>query len=167
LYVFEQFGRNVPDPGAVVRVSAARTHPTAQFQARLEATMSLQSRSNAYPVSVLVVEDEAIIRASLAEHLKLSGFDVSEAQNGDDALGHLLADLAIDVVFSDVQMPGQLDGLDLARWIRANRPVIHVLLASGRIDFARVASGLCDPRSLFAKPYEQEAVAERIHILTH
>jgi CheY-like chemotaxis protein len=129
--------------------------------------MSLQSRSIAHPVSVLVVEDEAIIRASLAEYLELSGLDVAEAENGDDALGILLADLAIDVVFSDVQMPGQLDGLGLARWIRAHRPSIHVLLASGRVDLARAAEGLCEPSLLFTKPYVQAEVADRIHALTH
>jgi len=126
--------------------------------------MSLHAQS---PAHVLVVEDDVIVRASLAEYLELSGFEVTEADNGDDALGILLADLAIDVVFSDVQMPGQLDGLALARWIRRYRPSTHVLLTSGRIDLASCASDVCEPASLFAKPYEDASVAQRIHALTH
>jgi CheY-like chemotaxis protein len=129
--------------------------------------MSLQSHPNTHPVSVLVVEDEAIIRTSLAECLTLSGFDVCQADNGDKALDLLLGESLIDVVFTDVQMPGELDGIGLARWIRTHRPVIHVLLASGRIDLASAAGDLCEPGSLFAKPYEDLSVAHRIRSLTH
>lgn len=71
------------------------------------------------PVSVLLVEDEVIIRTSLAEDLEIAGFDVHQARSGDDALELLLSGLAVDAVFTDVQMPGVLDGLDFARWVRA------------------------------------------------
>ena len=117
--------------------------------------------------SVLLVEDETIIRISLAEYLQTAGFDVHQARTGDDALQLLLSGLAVDAVFTDVQMPGVLDGLELARWVRANRPLMHVLIASGRVNLECAARELCDPRSQFIKPYGDAAIAQRLRALTH
>jgi CheY-like chemotaxis protein len=60
-------------------------------------------------------------------------------------------------------MPGSMNGFGLARWIRANRPAIHVILASGDATKADVAKELCENQPLFEKPYDLEAVVAHIH----
>ena len=69
---------------------------------------------------------------------------------------------SIDIVFSDVVMPGTMDGFGLARWIRANRPDIHVILTSGVDRSAEMAGILCETGPLLEKPYEPQSVVDRI-----
>ena len=65
-------------------------------------------------VRILVVEDEVLIRALIAEELRLEGFSVIEADRADDALTYIKAGAQVDLVFSDIQTPGSLNGLQLA-----------------------------------------------------
>lgn len=81
--------------------------------------------------TVLVVEDEILIRSAVALHLRDAGHVVVEAANADEALRALAANRSIGLVFSDVNMPGTMDGIALARAIRHDRPGLKVLLASG------------------------------------
>jgi DNA-binding response OmpR family regulator len=118
------------------------------------------------PPTILLVEDEAIIRLSLAEHLRECGFDVLEAWNGDLAKD-LLGERGIDVVFTDVQMPGQLDGLALARWLRETYPDVDLMITSGVVEMTDRARELCDAASVFAKPYDHDAVTARIRTLVN
>ena len=83
--------------------------------------------------TVLVVEDEVLVRLAVARYLRGSGLQVLEAANGAEAVAILSADIAVDVVCSHVQMPGDLNGFALARWVRSNRPSIQTLLTSGHI----------------------------------
>src|SRR5262249_46023715 len=71
---------------------------------------------------VLVVEDEIFIRLDVSEALRTAGFEVIEAESADDAVGFMEAGEPVDVVFTDVQLPGLLDGFDLANMMRATRP---------------------------------------------
>jgi two-component system, response regulator PdtaR len=75
---------------------------------------------------ILVVEDEVLIRALIAEELRLEGFSVIEADRADDALTYINAGDQVDLVFSDIQTPGSLDGLQLAEIVRDNYPDIGV-----------------------------------------
>jgi DNA-binding LytR/AlgR family response regulator len=77
----------------------------------------------------------------------------------------LNAGTAVDVVFSDVQMPGPMDGFGLARWIRQHHPGLRVLLTSGYAGAARRAAELCDDGRLLTKPYGQDEVVRRIQLL--
>ena len=113
--------------------------------------------------TVLVVEDEVLIRLVIADYLRECGYRVHEAANADEALAVLEApNVAVDIVFSDVIMPGSMDGFGLARWIRANRPQVDVVLTSGIDRSAEIAGVLCEAGPLLEKPYEPQSVVDRI-----
>ena len=80
---------------------------------------------------ILVVEDEVLIRALIAEELRLEGFSVIEADRADDALTYIKTGEQVDLVFSDIQTPGSLNGLQLAQTLRDKYPDIPVMLTSG------------------------------------
>jgi CheY-like chemotaxis protein len=81
--------------------------------------------------TVLVVEDELLIRLDLADQLRSVGLVVVEASTGDEALTVLKANDAVDLVVSDIRMPGKTDGMELAAWLRRERPKIKIVLVSG------------------------------------
>lgn len=98
----------------------------------------------------------------IAQYLRECGYRVIEAANAEEALT-VLKDPAADVqiVFSDIEMPGALDGFSLAQWIRDNRPGIDVLLAGTATRSAQTASDLCDQGPM-PKPYHPQSVLDRI-----
>jgi CheY-like chemotaxis protein len=100
--------------------------------------------------TILLVEDELLIRLMLADQLKTRGFTIIEAADGDEALAMVSDGLAFDLLLADVKMPGTVDGVELARSVRAKRPSIKVILGSAHIpapDWTRAADAIC------AKPY--------------
>jgi CheY-like chemotaxis protein len=112
--------------------------------------------------TVLVVEDEVFVRMVISDYLRGCGYKVIEAADADEALMVLQHEgIRIDVVFSDVEMPGSMDGFGLARWVRANRPGLDVILAGTVPGAAGAAEKLCEATHL-PKPYESQAVVERI-----
>jgi CheY-like chemotaxis protein len=115
------------------------------------------------PQTVLVVEDEVLIRLVIADYLRECGYRVHEAASADEAIVVLESrDVSVDIVFSDVIMPGRMDGFGLARWVRANRPQIDIVLTSGIDRSAEVAGMLCRGGPLLEKPYEPQKVVDRI-----
>jgi CheY-like chemotaxis protein len=115
------------------------------------------------PKTILVVEDEVLVRLVIAQYLRECGYRVHEAAGADEALQVLEApEVSVDIVFSDVQMPGSLDGFGLARWVRAHHPGIRVILTAGVERSADVAAMLCEAGPLLAKPYEPKTVVDRI-----
>jgi CheY-like chemotaxis protein len=84
------------------------------------------------PSHVLVVEDEAALRAIVAEELRSRGLIVIEAVDADEAWAYFESGGSVDVVFSDVQMPGSMNGLDLARRLNAFDPYLKIIITSGR-----------------------------------
>jgi CheY-like chemotaxis protein len=85
--------------------------------------------------TILVVEDEFLIRVMLSDYLQGCGFKVLEGSTADDAIAIIeKLDVPIDVVLTDIRMPGSIDGFGLVRWIRANRPDINVIIASGEAN---------------------------------
>src|SRR5512139_614094 len=83
------------------------------------------------PPAVLVVEDDVLVRTVLAAYLRECGFDVVEAGSADEAIRVLEAGIRVDIVFSDVNMPGSMDGFGLARWLRRERPGLKIILTTG------------------------------------
>ena len=81
--------------------------------------------------TIMVVEDEPDIRELVATSLAVEGFQVLCAEDGDDALRQLAAHPEVDLVFTDIVMPGDLHGYDLARQVRARHPAIKLLYTSG------------------------------------
>ena len=116
--------------------------------------------------TVLLVEDEVLIRMGLSDYLQECGFKVLEASNPAEAITMLeAAENPIDVVFSDVRMPGTMDGFGLAQWIHAHRPGLPVLLTSGDMRMAETAEGLCEKQALLPKPYDFHIAVARIRAL--
>lgn len=112
--------------------------------------------------TILVVEDEVLVRMTIADYLRECGFQVAEAGSADEALAILNSEMPVDLVFSDVQMPGTMNGFGLAQWIRQHRPDLKVILTSGANDAAAEAGDLCDDGPLLAKPYDHIQLVERI-----
>lgn len=108
------------------------------------------------PVTILVVEDEPIIRMDIAIHLSDAGFEVLEAGNAADALVCLGNDPSIKVVMTDVDMPGQMDGLGLAARITQAWPLVRIIVVSGEPN-ATVAA-MPDGCVFFDKPYRNDAI---------
>lgn len=81
--------------------------------------------------AVLLVEDEAIIRALLAEELRAAGFTVVEAGTADEAWSYLQGGGEADLIFSDVTMPGSMNGVELIRRVRAAYPALKTIITSG------------------------------------
>lgn len=105
---------------------------------------------------VLVVEDESLIRLSAVQFVEEAGFDALEAGNADEAIALLESRTDIKLVFSDVHMPGRMDGLKLVAYIRDRWPPVLLIVASG---FAVVAeSDLPVGTSFFRKPYLEGAI---------
>lgn len=87
--------------------------------------------------TVLVAEDEVLLRMTLSDHLRMAGFHVLEAANGDEARKIVGAMGGVDVVISDVHMPAQNEGIELAKWIGLHYPRIPVILTSGSPGVAK------------------------------
>jgi CheY-like chemotaxis protein len=114
---------------------------------------------------VLVVEDEILIRVVIADYLRSCGYRVIEAASADEAIVILQhTELEVDVVFSDIEMPGSMDGFELSKWLRANRPGVDVILAGSVARAAAAAAELCDSGPV-PKPYEPQMAADRIRQL--
>jgi CheY-like chemotaxis protein len=114
------------------------------------------------PRRVLVAENEALIRTAVATSLSDAGFAVLEAARADDALAVLTAQAAsIRVLFTDIQMPGRINGLQLAHEAAVRWPWIALLVASGK---DRPQSGDLPPGCRFlTKPYAPDTVV--IHVM--
>jgi DNA-binding NtrC family response regulator len=115
--------------------------------------------------TILVVEDDVLIRMPIAQYLRDCGYKVIEAVSADEAMAVLLhPETAIDVVFSDIEMPGSVDGFGLATWIREHRPGMDVILAGTVPRTVDAAKGLCESGPL-PKPYDAQSVHNHIRRL--
>jgi CheY-like chemotaxis protein len=109
---------------------------------------------------VLVVEDEPFVRMMGADMLEDAGFEVLMACNADEALRVLANRSDVGVVFTDVEMPGSLDGLDLAWRIHRDWPQVGVVVTSGRSSASECA--LPDDGLFVAKPYAAPTLVREI-----
>lgn len=110
--------------------------------------------------TILLVEDEVLLRFTLADMLRGHGFTVIEAASAEEALALLNSRTKIELVFSDIRLPGAMDGLELARTIRADHPEMRLLLTSGTTKPAEADQQWSD--GFFAKPYDAELLVTRI-----
>ncbi len=90
------------------------------------------SSLNAAGRVILLVEDERSLLTALAAFLRRKGVVVLEAETGEAALDVLMDNGQVDLVLSDIEMPGGISGVDLVHWIKINRPSLPVVLTSGR-----------------------------------
>jgi two-component system, response regulator PdtaR len=110
--------------------------------------------------SLLIVEDEIILRMATADEFREAGFFVNEASNGDQAVAMLQSFSNIDAVFSDVRMPGTLDGIGLAEWVKLHYPNIRMFLTSGTLEAFPTNQTVAD--GYFPKPYVTAEVERAI-----
>ena len=104
-------------------------------------------------VSVLVVEDEALISLMVSEALSEVGFDVHEVATADEALRYIGNGGAVDVLFTDINLPGSMTGAELAQRVRALKPGLPVVYASGSYHAGDLPGRV--PQSVFvSKPYD-------------
>ena len=115
---------------------------------------------NANPV-VLVVEDDPIVRITAVAHLQEHGFSVLEAPTADEAQVLIKEAPDVSVVFSDVQMPGTLDGIALAQWLARECPTVRVLLTSGRAVLPERSGAW----RFLAKPYRLDELERQLRSL--
>jgi len=111
-------------------------------------------------IAVLVVEDEVLLRMGMVDHLEDEGFEVFEASNADEAIEILTAITRIQVLFTDVDMPGGMDGLKLAAAVRDRWPPIKVVVTSGHRNVA--TEHLPVEAVFFAKPYNADTVIAKM-----
>jgi CheY-like chemotaxis protein len=78
----------------------------------------------------MVVEDEFLIRIDIADALREAGYKVVECSTADEALALLQSGIQVDLVFTDIRMPGEMDGLDFAQWVQKQTSNIAVVVTS-------------------------------------
>jgi len=113
---------------------------------------------------VLIVEDELLLRMDAADVIRAGGFEVLEAANADDAIEILEIRPDISVVFTDIQMPGSMDGLKLARAVRGRWPPIKIVATSGLVDVGE--KDLPEGGRFLPKPYHPKQLAAVLRELT-
>ncbi|MGA1805312.1 response regulator [Rhizobium sp. HT1-10] len=112
-------------------------------------------------VTVLVVEDEIVVRMDIVQSLEDGGFNVLEASNADDAIILLEAHPDVRLMFTDIDMPGSMDGLKLAAAVRNRWPPIQIIVTSGHRAISD--DNLPVVGRFFSKPYDPSRVIHAIH----
>jgi len=113
--------------------------------------MSPEPKAEKRPARVLLVEDEPLVRMLLAEELRAAGLTVVEAGSASEALSFLAVTDQVDLVVTDIQMPGGMDGLEMADHIRQNHPAVPIVVTSGNpppVNLSRVGPFLMKPYAL-------------------
>jgi CheY-like chemotaxis protein len=109
--------------------------------------------------TVLIVEDEFLIAINASAVFEKAGFDTVEASNADEAIA-VLQERDVDVVFTDIRMPGSMDGLKLARYVRDRWPPIKIMVTSGHHPIQN--GDLPDGGVFLPKPYTDAAIIAAI-----
>ncbi|MBW6528182.1 response regulator [Sphingomonas sp. RHCKR7] len=116
--------------------------------------------------TVLLVEDELFVRMIGADALAEAGYRVIEAGDADEALERLEHGDKVQVLFTDIRMPGTMDGLQLAGEVHRRWPAIRILLTSG--DMRPTSAAIPDAGRFLAKPYRFEALSRELdQLLAH
>lgn len=154
----KQLIKKDPSRFAPAKEISFRRSQTIQFMA---SSSSLVRRKSMMPKPVvLVVEDEPIIRMDVVAIIEDVGFDVIEATNADEAIVLLESRPDISIVFTDIDMPGSMDGLKLAHAVRKRWPPVVLIIASGRVT--PTPEEMPAETVFLRKPYTQSMVAKAL-----
>jgi CheY-like chemotaxis protein len=116
---------------------------------------------------VLLLEDDDPIRELMVEYLRDEGFHVTEARTGDQAMTLLVEPDRYDILMTDVRMPGRLDGVDVAEFVRRQYPDMPVLITSGyAAQLVGRIRALGPPTVFINKPYDVNEVVEILRRMT-
>ena len=108
-------------------------------------------------IAVLVVEDEVLIRMDVADQLAEEGYEVFEAGTADQAIATLEEESSVRLLFTDIDMPGNMDGLKLAAAVRDRWQPVKIVVTSGHRIVT--ASEIPDGSVFFSKPYQHEVIS--------
>lgn len=115
--------------------------------------------------TILFVDPDILVRMAVCDYLRRCGYTVIEALNAGEALKILRAGNKVDAVFSEVELPGEMDGFSLAQRLRREFPGLEIILASGPSLIAKKSGELCEENTI-SKPYHPHLLANRLqHIL--
>ena len=146
--IYSELGR-----GTIVHVYLSRLADEAQPRRQADTEAAFAAATGE---TILVVEDNPLVRRLTLRRLQAIGFKVIEADSGPAALKALEANETIDLVFTDIVMCGGMSGLDLAQWISERRPALKVVLTSGFAEEIAHDKGRLDRQlSILRKPYSQ------------
>jgi two-component system, response regulator PdtaR len=113
--------------------------------------------------AILIVEDEVLVRLATRDGIEAAGFQVHDAQDADDAIQLLEAHPDIGLIFTDVDMPGSMDGVKLAHYVRKTWPPVKIIVTSG---FKNVTPDRLPNGSIFlSKPYLPDQLRREIEFL--
>ncbi|PVE22107.1 hybrid sensor histidine kinase/response regulator [Microvirga sp. KLBC 81] len=149
---------SAPNQGTTIRIFLPRADGVAES---LNEKQTVFAKPFGEGQTVLVVEDNPAVRQVAISTLHSLGFDVVEAETGDEAAQVLKTNDHVRLVLSDVRMPGGLSGIDLARFIKSEKPGVHVLLTTGYVD----SEEMIEDVELLYKPYRATDLAEKIQAL--
>lgn len=114
----------------------------------------------AVPPLVMVVDDEVLIRIVAVEMLRDAGFRVVEASSADEAIALLSTGVDYDLIFTDVNMPGSVDGIGLVAHVKQRYPTVPVVLTSGGVAINDLSQAGAD--AIIPKPYSEIALMTTI-----
>jgi DNA-binding NtrC family response regulator len=133
--------------------------PERDFQAS-SGTIMADQYNPAKALEVLVVEDDALLRLAAVDLVESENLVVFEADGYDQALEHLACHCQIGIVFTDIQMPGLMDGLALAHHSKARWPHLQHIIVSGQL--APTEGQMPEGARFFAKPYDTRLIGETL-----
>jgi CheY-like chemotaxis protein len=127
-------------------------------------TIELTPAGDGKPRTIMVVDPDVLVRMVIAEYLRNCGYRVIEAASAVDAFTLLENGISVDTIFSEIRLPGGVDGFSLAQQVRERYPHVDVMLTSGAAKAAAKAGELCDDGPL-EKPYHPQDVMRLINVL--
>src|SRR5271154_2888067 len=122
--------------------------------------MAIESAEDDNRMVILVIEDEPLIRTLVSEYIAEAGFETLQAANADVAIEILESRDDIRAIFTDINMPGSMDGLKLARAVRDRWPPIKIVVVSGQVKFTQ--NDLPEGSRFFGKPFETDKMISEL-----
>ena len=120
----------------------------------------MASGARPQPPTILVVDDEPLLRLHAVDLIEEAGFAVVEACNADEAIAILAGRADIRIIFTDIDMPGSMDGLKLAAAVRDRWPPVEIIITSGQVTPA--AHLIPDRGRFFTKPYDDVSLIDAL-----
>src|SRR5262249_38333306 len=146
-----------------VRIYLPRTREDEDIPAEVGAARMNGARVNGGSETILLVEDDEDVRTTTADMLSALGYSVLQAKDADAALVIIESGVVIDLLFTDVVMPGSLRAPELTRTAQERMPGLAVLFTTGYADNAAWHGDRLDDRiNLIAKPYTREELGRRL-----
>jgi CheY-like chemotaxis protein len=149
-----------PGHGTTVRLHLPYAHP--EIAGATQAALDVGTAFPAHGETVLVVEDDARVRRVTTSRLRQLGYHVIEADSGPSALEVVTRADRVDLLFTDIVMPGSMNGFELAEAVRANRPEVRVLFTSGYAEPELLARSETGSADWLRKPYAAVDLARKL-----